>query len=314
MFRNYVESSLTLMLHLLVTTPPSLVEVHQCLGKCLSSLITTLGPELQDTSRSMNVIRQTCLTCCSIVQEHPDAIVQSAAIGCLQQLQLFAPQYVTLPVIIPRLCQNLDSTHLLLRRAAANCLRQFTQREPKAIWLIASRANPSKALEHVVLAKLDIETDAKLCEDLREILFSLLTSLSPEDPMKWLHLCNGVLSAGSNTAASSGGGGDGVGGAEGRGGGVAGGESSGGVDDDEDAAKFTTGESEESQLATRIAPRWHSKVFAVECSRKIYAVCRRDSAHLHLSLAKRKKREKGGQFLRSGNFYERKKTLILDGL
>ena len=295
MFRNYVENTLTLMLHLLVTTPPSLVEVHQCLAKCLSSLITTLGPELQDSSRSMLVLRQTCLSCCGIVQEHPDPIVQSAAIGCLQQLQLFAPQYVTLSVIVPRLCANLHSTHLLLRRAAANCLRQFTQREPEIIWGIASSSpdsthssssSSSEGLEHTVLAKLDIETDPKLCEDLREILFSLLTSLAPDDPMKWLHLCNGVLSASGGKTSLSGGG-------HGGRGGVAS-EEGGGPDEDEDAAKFTTGESEEAQLATKISPRWTSKVFAVECSRKIYAVCQRDSAHLLLSLAKRKKAEKGG--------------------
>lgn len=286
MFRNYVESTLTLMLHLLVTTPPSVVEVHQCLAKCLSSLITTLGPELQDTSRSMNILRQTCLTCCSIVQEHPDAIVQSAAIGCLQQLQLFAPQYVTLPVIVPCLCANLHSPHLLLRRAAANCLRQFTQREPKLIWSIASRVGgANNGLEHTVLVKLDVESDAKLCEDLREILFSLLTSLAPEDPMTWLHLCNGVLSAsGKRGAVDSA--------AEDLGGG---GERERG-EEDEDVAKFTTGESEEAQLATKISPRWTSKVFAVECSRKIYAVCQSDPAHFHLTQAKRKKADKGGEF------------------
>ena len=297
MFRNYVENSLTLMLHLLVTTPPSLVEVHQCLAKCLSSLITTLGPELQDTSRSMKVIRQTCLSCCSIVQEHPDPIVQSAAIGCLQQLQLFAPQYVSLPVIVPRLCANLDSTHLLLRRAAANCLRQFTQREPKTIWTIAKeeggggKKEREGGLERTVLMKLDVESDPKLCEDLREILFSLLTSLAPENPMKWLHLCNGVLSASSAKSAAAAGPGGGVAGMD------EGGGAGGGADDDEDAAKFTTGESEEAQLATKISPRWPSKVFAVECSRKIYAVCRSDPAHLHLTLAKAKKAEKGGEWL-----------------
>lgn len=304
MFRNYVETTLTLMLHLLVTTPPSLVEVHQCLAKCLSSLITTLGPELQDSSRSMIVLRQTCLSCCGIVQEHPDPIVQSAAIGCLQQLQLFAPRYVSLTLIVPRLCANLHSAHLLLRRAAANCLRQFTQREPEIVWGIASlldSAHPSSSsahpspspssegLEHTVLAKLDVETDPKLCEDLREILFSLLTSLAPEDPMKWLHLCNRVLSAGkTGPSGPAGGGGNGDGG----------GEEGGGADEDEDAAQFTTGEeSEEAQLATKISPRWTSKVFAVECSRKIYAVCQRDPAHLLLGLAKRRKAEKGGSLL-----------------
>lgn len=207
MFRNYVENTLNLMLRLLMTTPSSCVTVYQCLGKCLSALITTLGPELQDTSNSMNTTRTTCLTCCTIIQEHPDAIVQSAAIGCLQQLQLFAPQYVSLPSIIPRLCSNLNSPHLLLRRAAANCLRQFAQREPKTIWTITLNKANNKGLEHTVLSKLDVETDAKLCEDLGEILFSLLTSLAPEDPMKWLLLCNGVLSDSGNKATSGGGGG-----------------------------------------------------------------------------------------------------------
>lgn len=208
MFRNYVESTLNLMLRLLMTTPSSCVTVYQCLGKCLSALITTLGPELQDTSNSMNTTRTTCLTCCNIIQEHPDAIVQSAAIGCLQQLQLFAPQYVSLPSIVPRLCDNLNSPHLLLRRAAANCLRQFAQREPKTIWTITLDKMSHKGLEHTVLSKLDFETDPKLCEDLGEILFSLLTSLAPEDPMKWLLLCNGVLSdSGSKSTSGLAGGG-----------------------------------------------------------------------------------------------------------
>lgn len=286
MFRNYVESTLTLMLNLLVTTPPSLTEVHQCLGKCLSALLTTLGPELQDTSRGMSATRSTCLTCCAIIQNHPDAIVQSAAIGCSQQLHVFAPQYVSLPTIVPLLCRNLDSSHLLLRRAAANCLRQFTQRDPKMVWNLAMQTGmKERGLEHVVLAKLDVETDQKLCEDLREILFSLLTSLAPEDPMKWLQLCNSVLASVNEQSAQ---------------GQQPGGEASthtegAGEELDEDMAKFTTGE--ELQPATKISPRWPTKVFAVECSRKIYNVCKSDRAHFDLSLAQQQKKVKGGELV-----------------
>ena len=47
MFRSYVEPTLSLVLQLLLSVPPSTVDVHQCLGKCLSALITSLGPELQ---------------------------------------------------------------------------------------------------------------------------------------------------------------------------------------------------------------------------------------------------------------------------
>ena len=306
MFRNYVENTLTLMFHLLVTTPPSLIEVHQCLAKCLSSLVTTLGPELQDISSSMNATRQTCLSCCSIVQEHPDPIVRSAAIGCLQQLQMFAPAYVSLPLIVPRLCLNLDSPHLLLRRAAANSIRQFTQREPKLVWSLCMQRKDDlsqaacEGLEHVMLMKLDVESDPKLCEDLREILFSLMTSLAPDEPMKWLHLCNRVLSAsGATGSASRGGEIPSSGNASGdRDRNKKGGESEEerGVDEDEDVAKFTTGESAETQLSTKISPRWPSKVFAVQCSRRIYAVCRSDPAHFDLSLARKKNLEKGGSY------------------
>ena len=47
MFRGYVEPTLSLVLQLLLSVPPSSVDVHQCLGRCLAALITTLGPELQ---------------------------------------------------------------------------------------------------------------------------------------------------------------------------------------------------------------------------------------------------------------------------
>ena len=47
MFRSYVEPTLSLVLSLLLSVPPSNVDVHQCLGKCLGALITTIGPEMQ---------------------------------------------------------------------------------------------------------------------------------------------------------------------------------------------------------------------------------------------------------------------------
>ena len=47
MFRSYVEPSLALLLELLLSVPLHTAEVHQCIGKCLQALITTVGPELQ---------------------------------------------------------------------------------------------------------------------------------------------------------------------------------------------------------------------------------------------------------------------------
>lgn len=47
MFRGYVEPTLSLALTLLLNVPHSYIDVHQCIGKLLSALITTIGPELQ---------------------------------------------------------------------------------------------------------------------------------------------------------------------------------------------------------------------------------------------------------------------------
>lgn len=56
MFRGYVEPSLSLALKLLLTVPQSHVDVHHCIGKVLSALITVIGPELQGIDRFLNRI------------------------------------------------------------------------------------------------------------------------------------------------------------------------------------------------------------------------------------------------------------------
>lgn len=50
MLRGYVEPTLSLALKLLLNVSQSHVDVHQCIGKVVSALITTVGPELQGIS------------------------------------------------------------------------------------------------------------------------------------------------------------------------------------------------------------------------------------------------------------------------
>ena len=47
MFRSYVNPTLEQVVDLVLTVPSAITEVHQCLGKCLAALITSIGPELQ---------------------------------------------------------------------------------------------------------------------------------------------------------------------------------------------------------------------------------------------------------------------------
>ena len=98
-----------------------------------------------DTSTSIKDLRSACLVAASVMQNHPDSIVQSEAISCLQQLHIFAPRHVNLSTLVPSLCTNLSSAHLILRRAAVACLRQLSQREAKDV------------CEHALACKTDTE-------------------------------------------------------------------------------------------------------------------------------------------------------------
>lgn len=50
MFRGFVEPTLAMVLKSLLCMSSAALEVHICLGRLLSALITAVGPELQDDS------------------------------------------------------------------------------------------------------------------------------------------------------------------------------------------------------------------------------------------------------------------------
>ncbi|XP_052042360.1 LOW QUALITY PROTEIN: HEAT repeat-containing protein 5B-like [Apodemus sylvaticus] len=104
MYRGYLEPTLSLVVSLLLTVPPSHTEVHQCLGRCLGATITTVGPELQGNAVTISTIRSSCLVDCAITQDHSDSLLQAAAISCLQELHMFAPRHVNLSSLVPSLC------------------------------------------------------------------------------------------------------------------------------------------------------------------------------------------------------------------
>ncbi|KAL2083308.1 hypothetical protein ACEWY4_021081 [Coilia grayii] len=290
MYRGYVEPTLSLVLTLLLTVPPSHTEVHQCLGRCLGALITTVGPELQGNGATISTIRSSCLVGCAIMQDHSDSLVQAAAISCLQQLHMFAPRHVNLSSLVPCLCVHLCSSHLLLRRAAVACLRQLVQREAAEVceyaMSLAKKAGDSKdssainlnitetGLEGVLFGMLDRETDRKLCSDIHDTLGHMLSSLAVGKLAHWLKLCKDVLAATTD-----------VGGAVGFNMGKEE-EDQEKKDEMDDDTMFTSlGEDDKSKPS--VAPRWVTRVFAADCLCRIIHLCENaDRAHFDLATAR----------------------------
>ncbi|XP_034464965.1 HEAT repeat-containing protein 5B isoform X3 [Hippoglossus hippoglossus] len=289
MYRGYVEPTLSLVLTLLLTVPPSHTEVHQCLGRCLGALITTVGPELQGNGATISTIRSSCLVGCAIMQDHSDSLVQAAAISCLQQLHMFAPRHVNLSSLVPCLCVHLCSSHLLLRRAAVACLRQLAQREAAEVceyaMSLARRAGDSKdttinlnitetGLEGVLFGMLDRETDRKLCSDIHDTLGHMLSSLAVEKLSHWLKLCKDVLAATTEVAV--------VVTFE-----VEKDEEDSEKKDEMDDDTMFTGLGEDDKSKPSVAPRWVTRVFAADCLCRIILLCENaDKAHFDLAAAR----------------------------
>uniref|UniRef100_A0AAZ3QB08 HEAT repeat-containing protein 5B n=1 Tax=Oncorhynchus tshawytscha TaxID=74940 RepID=A0AAZ3QB08_ONCTS len=285
MYRGYVEPTLSLVLTLLLTVPPSHTEVHQCLGRCLGALITTVGPELQGNGATISTIRSSCLVGCAIMQGHSDSLVQAAAISCLQQLHMFAPRHVNLSSLVPCLCVHLCSSHLLLRRAAVACLRQLAQREAAEVCEYAMSLARNKdrtgarhlnitetGLEGVLFGMLDRETDRKLCHDIHDTLGHMLSSLAVDKLSHWLKLCKDVLAATTGVVAPVD-----LGKEE---------DDSEKQDEIDDDIMFTA-LGEDNNAKPSVAPRWVTRVFAADCLCRIILLCENaDKTHFDLARAR----------------------------
>uniref|UniRef100_A0A8C7DRM3 HEAT repeat-containing protein 5A n=1 Tax=Oncorhynchus kisutch TaxID=8019 RepID=A0A8C7DRM3_ONCKI len=281
LYHGHVEASFTLVLRLLLSIPPTHVEVHQSLGRCLNALVTTLGPDLQGEGQSVSALRTSCLVGCAVMQDSPDCLVEAQAISCLQQLHMFAPRHVNLASLVPSLCVNLCSSYLSLRRAVVACLRQLAQKEAlevseHAVALVKDVSSSTDVtikevgLEGALFSLLDRESDPRLCQDIQETLVHMMSSIATGKLAHWLKLCKDVLSA-----------------------------SAGGCDEgerDDDASVFHA-TSESSGPFTNL--RWSTRVFAVECVCRIIALCESHGhpAHFDMALAQEHRLHESTDFL-----------------
>uniref|UniRef100_A0A8C3RYL9 HEAT repeat-containing protein 5A n=1 Tax=Chelydra serpentina TaxID=8475 RepID=A0A8C3RYL9_CHESE len=293
LYHVHVEPTLSLVVMLLLTVPPAYAEVHQSLGRCLNALIATLGPELQGSKTAVSALRTSCLLGCAVMQDNADCLVQAQAISCLQQLHMFAPRHVNLSSLVSCLCVNLCSSYLLLRRAVLACLRQLVQREAAevsehAVTFVKDCREDftpgtvssfhyinirEVGLEGALLSLLDKELDQRLCQDIKETLNHMLTSVAVEKLSFWLKLCKDVLAASAVDTTQ---------------------EEEGAKEDDD---VLTSESDERSHPFTN--PKWSTRVFAAECVCKIISHCENAGrAHFDVTLAQeRKQRDSRDDFL-----------------
>ncbi|XP_046389044.1 HEAT repeat-containing protein 5B [Ischnura elegans] len=314
MFRGFVEPSLALALRLLLRVPSHHDDVYQCVGRLLSALVATMGPELQGNGGSVCTARSSFLCACAALQLQGDPLVEAEAINCLQQLHLFAPRHLHLSTLVPTVCRSLCSEHRVLRRSAVSCLRQLAQREAAEVCRVARSAlsgsdgvansalggavvpGEKGGLPTLLFRMLDWEGGCEGSEevegvirDLHDTIISMLQALAPLHLSEWLHLCKRVLTVAPESGVESGEE-EVVSSVVGEGEGGSGPYSSPRNEDeeeDDDSSEFRAGgEVEEGwgeggapNFPTHysIQPRWPTRTFAARCVRQILEACERKS-------------------------------------
>ncbi|XP_053201898.1 HEAT repeat-containing protein 5B-like [Panonychus citri] len=293
MFRTYIEPTLTHSIKLLIQVPYHHCDVHQCIGKLLSAVITTVGPELQSDTPALAVTRSSLLVSCGVMQEHSDPLAQSQAIGCLQQLHMFAPRHVNLSSLVPMLCSVLNSPHLFLRRSAIACLHQLIQREAKQVcshaadWLKDLKNSDFKqnsnginhlhsehGLPGILFYLMDHENDTKILSDIQKIITSLVQSIATENLQTWIALCKEVLCAADPSSSLS----------------TPEKDFEGDGDFDDAESKFKARDDNPNQAMS--PPKWRTRVFATQTLCRIIQTCEnsRDAkAHFDLITVREKK-------------------------
>ncbi|XP_055847565.1 HEAT repeat-containing protein 5B isoform X1 [Episyrphus balteatus] len=283
MFRGYVEATLSLSLKLLLSVPHSNVDVHQCIGRVLNALITTMGPELQGNMSSIITMRSSFMCAAAVMQAHADPLVQAEATGCLQQLHLFAPKHVNLSSLVPTLVKTLSSNYLMLRKAAVACLRQLAQREAKeicehALTLTAEECPglliTESGLPGVLFGMLDSESDSEMIKNIHDTITSMLQMLASDNLSSWLSLCKNVLTVAVETSTD-----------ETQKVELVDDNEDDNENDDDDVTEYHAEENTSTHPA--VQPRWPTRVFAAECVRKIISTC--ESANpIHFDLIQAK--------------------------
>ncbi|XP_038207132.1 HEAT repeat-containing protein 5B isoform X1 [Zerene cesonia] len=279
MFRGHAEWAVGAALRLAFGAAPAGAPLHRALARLLAALITALGPDLQTCSGAVG--RFVCA--CAALQESGAGTggARAEAAGCMQQLQMFAPQHITAHALVPALCRDLSSPELSVRRAALCCLRQLSQREAAEVCKYAMLAKdhvPVKPYCGVVItetglpgalfAYLDTERDESAISYARDTLTCCLLAAAANGTVKdWLALAKRVLTVkleDSNNPDTD------------------------DLEGDDDQAEFHA-ESEQSTHPA-VQPRWPTRVFAMECIQKIMSACEATGEAAHFDLVKAKEK------------------------
>ncbi|KAH6896965.1 armadillo-type protein [Thelonectria olida] len=244
-----ISSAITMNLEMELSTPAAV-------ARCVDSLINVLGPDLQDATKS----RELVLTLVGQFQEEEDVQVQRAALGCLEHLSLYAPGYMHFADYVKVLQKYLSSESTTLRDVAVDGLHNMMKRNPNDVLREAE-----KGFEEQLWLVLDTTPGH---DGIRNIIRNWMHQTCLSETNQWLQRFQAVLKMTraqpkvEDTGSRS---------------------KSGGLPDlrDEEVAGFAgiVSDEKENAATSEVEPlRWQVTTFAMSCVNDMFVLVAKDVA------------------------------------
>lgn len=223
--------------------------------RCVDSMINVLGPDLQDSTKSRELI----LTLIGQLQDESDELVQHASLSCLEHLSLYAPGSMMFAEYVKLLQRQLNGDVPSLRDAAVDGLYNLMKRNSRDVFDAAELG-----LEDQLWLVLD---SCPSHDGIRNIVRNWIQQTSLTDTSSWLLRLQNVLKMTRQVAV-----------VETR----VDTAKTGGIDlQDEEVAGFAgiAKDGKEQSSASEVEPlRWQVRIFAMGCLYDIFILINKDLA------------------------------------
>ena len=157
------------------------LSTQAALARCVDSLVNVLGPDLQESTKSRELI----LTLVALFQAEEELPVQSASLRCYEHLSMYAPGHVDFTEYVKLLQKYLKSEVTTLRDSAVDGLYNLMKRDSKDVIAAAE-----KGFEDQLWLVLDT---APGHEGIRNVLSNWMRQTCLGDTAGWLRRLQGVL-------------------------------------------------------------------------------------------------------------------------
>ena len=228
---------------------------YQIVCQNIDAVITVLGPDIQDSARSRNLVLDLVH---QLISEDDDGIGVEA-INCIQHFLMFAPDSVNVPDLVLRFRGYLASSRRPLKLASINALYQLVQKDAFAM----SRLGGDQLVEEL-FAMLD---DDSSVDGVRNVIISWLHQTVIHNPSAWIDLCQRIM---SRTTASQQ---------------ITDAAAKKGDLMDDEGQSLSVGTGQDSAAGGRQTSRWRTQLFALQCLHSICTIVGSSGRREHLDIA-----------------------------